>query len=78
MLWADLHIHITSAGLGFHLPSVAQTAVIFSVGTNLGLHPNTISAPSVVFWYGSMEPFPGKVGSLQLTIWEEGGLIMSK
>ena len=49
MLWADLPVHLTSAGLGLHLPSDAHTAVIFPAGTNPGLHPNTITAPSVVF-----------------------------
>ena len=49
MLWADLHVHITSAGSGVQLPFDAHTAVTFPAGTNPGLHPNTITAPSVVF-----------------------------
>ena len=36
-------------GSGVQLPFDAQTAVTFPAGTNPGLHPNTISAPSVVF-----------------------------
>ena len=49
MLWADLHVHLTSAGSGVQLPFDAQTAVTFPAGINPGLHPNTITAPSVVF-----------------------------
>ena len=36
-------------GSGVQLPFDAQTAVTFPAGTNPGLHPNTITAPSVVF-----------------------------
>ena len=62
-----LHVHTRPAGSGVHLPSAPHTAVTLPTGTNIGLHPISISAPSVVFWYGSIEPFVGKVGSLQLT-----------
>ena len=47
-MYALLHVHTRVAGLGFHLPSASHTAVTFSAGTNLGLHMNDISAPSVV------------------------------
>ena len=60
-------MHVRSAGSGVHIPLGAQVAVILVGGTNIGLHPNEISAPSVVFGYGSMEPSVGGVGSLQLT-----------
>ena len=42
-------IQLSSAGSGVQLPFDAHTAVTFPAGTNPGLHPNTISAPSVVF-----------------------------
>ena len=64
---ACLHVHPRVAGSGFHLWSAPHTAVILPVGTNLGLHLKDISASSVVFWYGSIEPSTGGVGSLQLT-----------
>ena len=51
------HVHTRPAGSGFHLPSAAHTALILLAGTNPGLHLKNISAPSVVFRYGSMEPF---------------------
>ena len=60
-------VHTRVAGSGLHLWSAPHTAVILLVGTNPGLHLKCISAPSVVFWYGSMEPSIGGVGSLQLT-----------
>ena len=63
-----LHLHLRPAGSGFHLPSSSHTVVILLAGANPGLHLKNISAPSVVFWYVSMEPFVGKVGSLQLTV----------
>ena len=63
-----LHLHLRPAGSGFHLPSSSHTVVILLAGANPGLHLKIISAPSVVFWYVSMEPFVGKVGSLQLTV----------
>ena len=56
------------AGSGFHLPSAVHIALILSAGTNPGLHLKNISAPSVVFTNASMEPFPGTLGSLQLTV----------
>ena len=65
--WLFLHVHTVAAGSGFHLPSPAHTAIILSAGTNPGLHLKNISAPCSVFWYGSMELFPGTVGSSQLT-----------
>ena len=43
------HVHIRLVGLGVHIPLDAQVAVILVDGTNIGLHPNEISAPSVVF-----------------------------
>jgi len=55
------------AGSGFHLPSAPHVAIIVVFGTNPELHLKDISAPSVVFWYGPMKPFPGVAGSLQLT-----------
>ena len=61
------HVHSRLAGSGFHLPSDAQTALILWAGKNSVLHLKYISAPSVVFWYASMKPFPGRVASLQLT-----------
>ena len=42
-------IQLSSAGSGVQLPFDAQTAVTFPAGTNPGLHPNTITAPSVAF-----------------------------
>ena len=65
--WLFLHVHTVAARSGFHLPSPAHTAIILSAGTNPGLHLKNISAPCSVFWYGSMELFPGTVGSPQLT-----------
>jgi len=56
------------AGSGFHLPSDVHVALILSAGTNPGLHLKNISAPSVVFTNASIEPFPGTLGSLQLTV----------
>ena len=61
------HMHIRLPGSGLHIPLDIQVAVILAVGTNIGLHMNEISAPSVVFWYGSIEPSVKGVGSLQLT-----------
>ena len=61
-------VHTRVAGSGFHLPSAVHIALILSVGTNPGLHLKNISAPSVVFTNASMEPFPGTLGSLQLTV----------
>ena len=61
------HVHITSAGSGVHIPLDVQVAVILADGANIVLHPNNITAPSVVFRYGSMEPSTGGVGSPQLT-----------
>ena len=63
-----LHMHTRVAGSGFHLPSDAHTALIFLAGTNPGLHLKNISAPSSMFWYGSITPFSGTVGSLQLAV----------
>ena len=60
-------MHTRVAGSGIQLPFNVHTAIVFLTGTNPGLHPNRISAPSVVFWYVPiMEPFPGTVGLLQL------------
>jgi len=70
------HVHTSVAGLGFHIPSVSHRAVILILGTNPELHLKNISVPSVVFWYDSMKPFPGTVGSLQLTDEEEREYIM--
>ena len=61
------HVHVRLAGSGVQIPLDAQVAVILPAGTNPGLHLKNISAPSVVFSYGSMEPLPGTVESLQLT-----------
>ena len=61
------HVHVRLPGSGVHNPLDAQVAVILVAGTNIGLHLNEISAPSVVFWYGSIEPSVGGVGSPQLT-----------
>ena len=61
------HVHVRLAGSGLHIPLDIQVAVILVDGTNIGLHMKNISAPSVVFWYGSIEPSAGGVGSLQLT-----------
>ena len=66
------HVHTSVAGSGFHLPSAPHIAVILILGTNPELHLKNISTPSVVFWYGSMKPFPGVAGSLQLAGEEEG------
>ena len=66
------HVHPRVAGSGFHLPSALQTALILSAGTNPELHLKNITAPSVVFSYGSKEPFPGAVGPLQLTAERKG------
>ena len=43
------HVHVRLPGSGVHIPLDVQVAVILPAGTNPGLHPNTISAPSVVF-----------------------------
>ena len=69
------HVHVRLAGSGVHISLDAQVAVILVDGTNIELHLKNISAPSVVLWYGSMEPFVGGVGSLQLT---GGGWIWNK
>ena len=61
------HVHTRVVGSGYHLPSAPHTALILPSGTNPGLHLKNISAPSVVFSYGTMEPLPGTVESLQLT-----------
>ena len=61
------HVHVRLPGSGVHIPLDTQVAVILVDGTNIGLHPKEISAPSVVFRYWSMEPSIGEVGSLQLT-----------
>ena len=66
MLLVHSHEQIVVAGSGSHLPSAPHTAVILPVGTNPGLHVKNISVSSSVFWYGSMEPSIGGVGSLQL------------
>ena len=70
------HVHTSVAGSGFHIPSAPHIAVILLLGTNPELHLKNISAPSVVFWYDSMKPLPGTVGSLQLTDEEEREYIM--
>ena len=57
------HVHSKPLGSGFS----SQIALILPAGTNPGLHLKNISAPSVVLWYALMYPFPGRVGSLQLT-----------
>ena len=56
-------------GSGFHLPSAPHLVIVVVLRTNPELHLKGISAPSVVFWYGSTEPFPGVAGSLQFTGW---------
>ena len=61
-------VHTRPAGSGFHLRSAVHTALILPAGTNPGLHLKNISVPSSVFRYGSMEPFVGEVGPLQLTV----------
>ena len=78
MVWGlFLHVHTVAAGLGFHLPFDAQTAVILPAGTSPELHLKNATAPSVVLWYESIESFLGLVGSPQLTggesdvIWSE-------
>ena len=43
------HVHVRSAGSGVHMPLDAQVAIILVDGTNIELHLNNISAPSVVF-----------------------------
>ena len=43
------HVHIRSPRSGVHIPLDAQVAVILIDGTNIWLHLNEISAPSVVF-----------------------------
>ena len=43
------HVHVRRAGSGVHIPLGVQVAVILVGGTNIELHPNEISAPSVVF-----------------------------
>ena len=60
-------MHTKVAGSGLHLPSAPHTAVLFPAGINSGLHLKNISAPSVVFWYASMEPLSGVMGLPQLT-----------
>ena len=71
-----LHVHTSVAGSGFHLPSTPHTALIVPAGTNPGLHLKNISAPSSMFWNGSITPFPGTIGSLQLA--EEEGEVKQK
>ena len=63
-----LHMQTRVAGSGFHLLSGPHTAVIFPAGTNPGLHLKNISVPSSELRYGSITPFPGTVGSLQLAV----------
>ena len=65
------HVHVRLPGSGVHIPLDAQVAVILVGGTNIGLHQKNIMAPSVVFWYASIEPSVGGVGSLQFTKWSE-------
>ena len=57
------------AGLGFHIPLAAHTALVLPAGINPGPHLKNISAPSVVLWYASMEPFLGTLGSPQFAGW---------
>ena len=70
-------MHPRVAGSGSHLPSASHTALILPAGTNPGLQLKNISAPSSVFWNGSMEPLSGVMGLPQLTgriiIWWWGG-----
>ena len=69
MIWNNRcsHVHIRPAGSGVHIPLDAQVAVILVDGKNIELQPNKITAPSVVLWLRSIEPFLGGVGSPQLT-----------
>ena len=60
-------MHVRLAGSGVHIPLDVQVAFILVAGTNIGLQLKNISAPSVVFWYGAIEPSIGGVGSLQST-----------
>ena len=43
------HVHVRFPGSGVHIPIDVHVAVILVDGTNIGLHMNNITAPSVVF-----------------------------
>ena len=70
LIWIILPVHTWSAGSGVQFPVARHIELIRSIGTNPSLHLNDISEPSVL-WMGSlMEPFPGWVGTPQLTRWK--------
>ena len=66
----DTHMHThDQQGQGSTSDLLHTLLSYYQLEQTLGyMHMNNITAPSVVFWYGSMVPSVGGVGSLQLTV----------